>query len=77
MGTQYIISHVMLEEHRHNVDRATPNPDWPDAVPSRRPSRMTLLRQRASTMLLTLADRLEPAGERSRGNRTWASESMR
>lgn len=79
MGTQYIISHVMLEEHRHNVERRMPNPDWPEAVPARRTARFTWLRQRASDMLLALADRLEPASDRSRsGNRgTWASEPMR
>jgi hypothetical protein len=74
---QYMISHVMLEEHRHNVERSMPNPDWPEPVPSRRPARFAGPRQRISEMLFALADRLEPAQDRPRGHGTWASESMR
>lgn len=76
---QYMISSVMLEEHRHNVERRSPNPDWPDPVPARHARRFAGPRQRISEMLFALADRLEPAGDRSRsGNRgTWASEPMR
>ena len=77
MGTQYISSHLMLEEHRHNVERAMSNPDWPDAVPARRTARFAGLRQRTSDMLLTLADRLEPAQDRASGHGTWARGSMR
>lgn len=80
MGTpQYIISHLMLEEHRHNVERSMPNPDWPTAVPARRTARFAGTRQRVSGMLFALADRLEPAADRARsGNgETWASEPMR
>ena len=77
MSTQYMISSLMLEEHRHNVERRSPNPDWPDAVPATRPARFMGLRQRASELLFALADRLEPADDRSRGHGTWASESMR
>ncbi len=80
MGTpQYIISHVMLEEHRHNVERSISNPDWPDAVPVAPRVPFAGLRQRASEMLLALAERLEPAADRARsGNRdTWASEPTR
>jgi hypothetical protein len=76
---QYMISSVMLDEHRHNIERSMPNPDWPEPVPSRRPARFAGARQRISDGLLALADRLEPADDRSRsGNRgTWASEPMR
>lgn len=80
MGTpQYIVSHLMLEEHRHNVERRMPNPDWPDAVPARRTARFAGPRQRISEALFALADRLEPAGDRTRsGNRgAWVSEPMR
>jgi hypothetical protein len=76
---QYMITNVMLEEHRHNIERSLPNPDWPDPVPARRTARFAGPRQRISEALLAMADRLEPAGDRSRsGNReTWASEPMR
>lgn len=79
MGTPYIISHVVLEEHRHNVERGMPNPDWPDAVPARRLARFAGLRQCASDMLLALARRIAPADGRSRsGNRgTLANEAVR
>lgn len=74
---QYIISHVMLEEHRHNVERSMPNPDWPDPVPATRGPRFAGLRRRASKLLFALADRIQPAADRARGQGTWASESMR
>ncbi len=75
---QYMISSVMLEEHRFNVERAMPNPDWPAAVPVRRTVRFAGLRQRASEMLVVLADRVHPV-DRSRPDHrgTWASEGMR
>lgn len=79
MVPQYMISHVMLEEHRHNVEREMPNPDWPEPVFARRTVRFAGLRKRASEGLFALADRLEPASGRSRsGSRdSWASEPMR
>lgn len=55
----YMISQLMLEEHRQNVERASPNPDWPDPVPKRPTPTLAPLRQRVSTMLRSVADRLE------------------
>lgn len=82
MGTpQYILSHLMLEEHRHNVERNMPNPDWPDPVLSMAAGPFAGLRQRISDVLRVLADRLEPARDRSQRDEgrpgTWASESIR
>ena len=78
MGTpQYIISHLMLEEHRHNVERSMPDPDWSGAVPARRTARFAGTRQRLSEWLLALADRLQPAEDRPRHADTWASEPTR
>jgi hypothetical protein len=71
----------MLEEHCHNVERNMPNPDWPAPVPSMAGGPFAGLRQRISDVLRVLADRLEPARDRSRRDEgapgTWASESMR
>lgn len=80
MGTpQYIISSVVLEEHRHNVEHHSPNPDWPEPVSAHRTALFAGARQTISDVLFALAERLEPASERSRsGTReTWVSEPMR
>lgn len=63
MGTPpYIMSHLMLEEHRHNVERAILISDWPDPVPVTRPPRLLTIRQHGSSLLRALADRLDQAG---------------
>lgn len=78
MGTpQYIISQLMLDEHRHNIERSMSNLDWPEPVPARRAARFAGTRQRIAAMLFALADWLQPAGDRARGADTWASEPMR
>jgi hypothetical protein len=52
MGTHpYILSHLMLEEHRHNVERDMPNPDWPAPVPAARSSMMTGVQRRLGPIL--------------------------
>lgn len=58
---QYIISHVMLEEHRRNVERLSPNPDLPEPIPARDLAFLARVRQQSSGVLRTIADRLEPA----------------
>lgn len=62
----YIPSSVLLEEHRQHVQRSMPDPDWPPAVPVRRPSRVATLRPRLGSFLRSVADRLDPAGARIR-----------
>ncbi len=76
---QYMISSVMLEEHRQNVERAMPNPDWPAPAPARRAARFAGPRQRISEILVGLADWLAPASDGSRSGEPggWARESMR
>lgn len=59
MVPQYILSSVMLEEHRQNVERFTPGP----AVPGAR----TPVRLRLGQMLRAVADRLDPTGARVGG----------
>jgi hypothetical protein len=60
----YILSQVMLEEHRHNTTRNMPDLDWPPAQPVERKPRLVTVRQRLSEVLRFLADRLDPSGTR-------------
>ncbi|HLU34487.1 MAG TPA: hypothetical protein VKZ61_01865 [Thermomicrobiales bacterium] len=60
MVHQYMISSVVLEEHRQKVERFAPDPDWPPAVAVER----TLLRLRLGRALRAVADRLDPTGAR-------------
>lgn len=63
----YIPSYVMLEEHRRNVTRNVPDPDWPPAVPVPRAEEIAPLRRHLGTAFRSIADRLDPQGARSGG----------
>lgn len=75
MGTHgYIISQLMLEEHRQNVERASPNPDSPGAEPVRRSAAFAPFRQRASIILRSLADRLDASEHRFPASQTTSAD---
>jgi hypothetical protein len=52
MGTHpYILSHVMLEEHRQIVERNMLNPDWPAPVRMARRSMLKGIRRRLGAVV--------------------------
>lgn len=61
----YIISRTLLEEHRHNVARNIPDPDWPPARDAETAPAMTAVRRHVSNALRAVADRLDPSGARA------------
>ena len=60
----YVLSQVMLEEHRHIVTRNLPDPDWPPARRLETPPRLATVRRRLGHALRGIADRLDPAAAR-------------
>ena len=57
----YVLSQVVLEEHRHIVTRNMPDPDWPPARRVETPPRLAAVRRRLVHALRGIADWLDPA----------------
>jgi hypothetical protein len=63
----YLLSQVMLEEHRQLVTRNMSYSDWPSARRVERPLWLGALRRGLSDVLRAIADRLDPSGSRPYG----------